>query len=197
MMSTVQVFYFIWNSSLCLFLQFFIDLSQKWGLERFARPHTSRPLHLRCQLYFPCASEKGCKVYRIPSHGKLAWRTFGIRMCMRDVMRCCQLLCALREFACVAEEMLDFYLHRMYAYCVGMHTVAVALPPPLLPQVDSEEMVDFWDEMLHISMWVKELPPSLLQSGTEEEEEMMFFSLWSEMMSSVSRNTSRPRKIHT
>lgn len=51
--------------------------------------------------------------------------------------------------------------------------------------------------MLHISMLVKELPPSLLRSGREEEDEIMFFSLWREMMSSVSRNTSRPRKSHT
>lgn len=58
-------------------------------------------------------------------------------------------------------------------------------------------MVDLWDEMLQISMLVKELPPSLLQSGTEEEDEMMFFSLWREMMSSVRRNASRPRKSHT
>lgn len=70
-------------------------------------------------------------------------------------------------------------------------------PPDCLPQVDSEEMVDLWDEMLQISMLVKELPPSLLQSGTDEEEEMMFFSLWRDIMSSVSRNTSRPRKSHT
>ncbi len=52
-------------------------------------------------------------------------------------------------------------------------------PPPAashLPQVDSEEMVDLCEEMLQISMLVKELPASLLQSGTEEEEEMMFFS---------------------
>lgn len=52
--------------------------------------------------------------------------------------------------------------------------------------------------MLQISMLVKELPASLLQSGMEEEvEEMMFFSLCREMMSSVSRNTSSPRKSHT
>lgn len=51
--------------------------------------------------------------------------------------------------------------------------------------------------MLQISILVKELPASLLQSGTEEEEEIMFFSRCSEMMSIVSRNTSRPRKSHT
>lgn len=51
--------------------------------------------------------------------------------------------------------------------------------------------------MLQISMLVKELPASLLQSGMEEEEEMMFFSLCREMMSSVSRNTRSPRKSHT
>lgn len=80
---------------------------------------------------------------------------------------------------------------------VHMSACALLSSPISLPQVDSEEMVDLWDEMLQISMLVKELPPSLLQSGMEEEEEMMFFSLWREMMSSVSRNTSRPRKSHT
>ena len=44
--------------------------------------------------------------------------------------------------------------------------------------------------MLQISMLVKELPPSLLQSGTEEEEEMMFFSLWREMGSDSTGLTS-------
>lgn len=68
---------------------------------------------------------------------------------------------------------------------------------PILGHADSADMVDLWDVMLQISMFVKELPPSLLQSGTEDEEEMMFLSLCSEMMSSVSRNVSRPRKSHT
>lgn len=64
-------------------------------------------------------------------------------------------------------------------------------------QADSTDMVDLWDVMLQISMFVKELPPSLLQSGTEDEDEMMFLSRCSEMMSSVSRKVSRPRKSHT
>lgn len=65
------------------------------------------------------------------------------------------------------------------------------------PQVDSEEMAERWEEMLQISMLVKELPASLLPSGMEEDDEMMFFSLCREMTSSVSRKTSSPRKSHT
>lgn len=62
---------------------------------------------------------------------------------------------------------------------------------------DSTDMEDLWDVMLQISMFVNELPPSLLQSGTEDEEEMMFLSLCNDTMSSVSRKVSRPRKSHT
>lgn len=58
-------------------------------------------------------------------------------------------------------------------------------------------MVDLCEEILQISMLVNELPASLPQSGTGDEEPMMFFSLCRDMISRVSRNTSRPRKSHT
>lgn len=100
-------------------------------------------------------------------------------------------LCALYVCACLP----------LFAWaCTNESTcayVCTVCAPSHIPQVESAEMVDLWDEMLHISMLVKELPPSLLQSGTEEEEEMMFLSLCREMTSSVRRNTSRPRKSHT
>lgn len=62
---------------------------------------------------------------------------------------------------------------------------------------DRVEMVDLCEEILQISMLVKELPASLLQSGTGEAEPMMFFRRCREMMSRVNRSTRRPRNSHT
>lgn len=102
-------------------------------------------------------------------------------------------------------ESLLFYIIMVRSSCTRVRFSSacasiVGIPQmhvPVLGHADSADMVDLWDVMLQISMFVKELPPSLLQSGTEDEEEMMFLSLCSEMMSSVSRNVSRPRKSHT
>lgn len=99
-------------------------------------------------------------------------------------------------FVCHSEEEESLCVLSVCA-CKHAGLNVSAHAPSHHPQGDSEEIVDLWDEMLQISMLVKELPPSLLQSGTDEEDEMMFFSLCREMMRSVSRNTSRLRKSHT
>ncbi|KAL1266442.1 hypothetical protein QQF64_002117 [Cirrhinus molitorella] len=46
-----------------------------------------------------------------------------------------------------------------------------------------DDTVDLCEEMLQISMLVKELPASLPHSGYEVLEDMMFFSLWRAMIS--------------
>lgn len=200
------------SSSLCIFLQRESGFSGSLVLlveVRLRSFQSLSPLQdllitLWSTVYFPRAYAN-CS-----SPGSLDHRDYNVHAW--SVMACC--LCCWQSvfvFLCHSEEVLGLCVLCVWpclpAVCMkacmheGMHSdiyVSVAgCAPSHLPQVDREEMVDLWDEMLQISMLVKELPPSLLQSGTEEEEEMMFFSLWREMMSSVSRNTSRPRKSHT
>lgn len=166
-------------------------------LEGFSHSHPSTPFH-------HIVSSKSPVLLQSAWEQQTHW-TSGIRINMHG-MECHAAFVADVFFVAVRSRWascvcacLPILLHAGIEKCTWTYThahVSVGAPSHL-PQVDSEEMVDLWDEMLQISMLVKELPPSLLQSGTEEEEEIMFFSLWREMMSSVSRNTSRPRKSHT
>lgn len=66
------------------------------------------------------------------------------------------------------------------------------------PQAHSEDTVDRReDETLQISTLVKVLRGSPQDEEQEDEDEMIFFSLWRAMTSRLSRNSRRPRNSHT